>query len=440
MFPGGDTHMRGIGRRAHESNWSPHAADLAKKTGAVVIPIRFGLRPAKHLPWLGRIRARFIPEEPSSGQAKLNKGKIQLAVGSPISNSVLKSFSERQYCADFLRLATRVCGEHFGLLPRRLEILKGVLNHKSVTVGRQLDAPLAPAVDPSVIDLELSALPAGALIHGEGDFFMYHVRASEIPNTLIELGRLRELTFRCIGEGTGKLLDLDEFDDFYTHLLVWDRKQRRLVGAYRMGSAIAHRQRYVETLFQISGSLLRRLHSALELGRSFITPDYQVHSGVLNLMWKGIAQLVSQDPSRPILFGPVSMSAHFHPVSQALILHYLRQNHFDVRNARQVRAPIPPKWPKKLMGVDIERMTKGIRSIDHLSAVVSVLEKDGKGIPPLIKHYVRLGGRFLAFGVDEHFGNAVDGLLLLDLRETPFVLLKRFMGEAAARTFIDYKG
>ncbi len=440
MFPGGDTHMRGIGRQAHESNWSPHAADLAKKTGAVVIPIRFGLRPAKRLPWLGRIRTRFIPEVQSSGQAKLNKGKIQLAVGSPISNSVLKSFSERQHCADFLRLATRVCGEHYALLPRRLEILKGVLNHKSATVGRQQEAPLAPAVDPLLIESELSALHSGALIKAEGDFFIYYVRAPEIPNTLIELGRLREFTFRCIGEGTGKSLDLDEFDDFYSHLLVWDRVQRRLVGAYRMGRAEAHRQRYVETLFQISGPLLRRLHSALELGRSFITPDYQVHSGLLNLMWKGIAQLVAQDPSRPILFGPVSMSAQFHPVSQALILHYLRQNYFDGRNSRSVRAPVPPKLPKKLMGVDLEGLAKGIRSIDHLSFVVSVLEKDGKGIPPLMKHYVRLGGRFLAFGVDKHFGNAVDGLLLLDLRETPFALLKRFMGESTARRFIDHQG
>ncbi|MFM7585480.1 MAG: hemolysin, partial [Bacteroidota bacterium] len=145
-------------------------------------------------------------------------------------------------------------------------------------------------------------------------------------------------------------------------------------------------------------------------------------------------------PSRPILFGPVSMSAQFHPVSQALILHYLRQYHFDGRNARSVRAPVPPKLPKKLMGVDLEGMVKGIRSIDHLSAVVSVLEKDDKGIPPLIKHYTRFGGRFLAFGVDEHFGNAVDGLLLLDLRETPFALLKRFMGESTALRFIDQQG
>ena len=440
MFPGGDNHMRLIGKRAHETNWSPHAADLARKTAAVVIPIRFGLRPAQSLLWMGRIRKVDPPNQPSSGESKSKSAKIQLAMGSPIPNSVLKSFADREKCVGFMQLATRVCGEHYGLLPKKLAILKDILERGSAKQRQKQQDPLAPSVDPKRIEAELSALPTAAFIQADGDFTMYHAQASEIPNTLQEIGRMRELTFRSVGEGTGKSLDLDEFDEYYTHLLVWDRSKRRLVGAYRLGTTTAHRKRYVETLFQISDPLARRLNGALELGRSFITPDYQVHSGVLNLMWKGIARLVAQNPTHSMLFGPVSMSAQFHPVSRALILHYLNQNHLDVRNARLVRAPVPPRLPKKLMGVDLEGMAACVRSIDHLSALVSVLEKDGKGIPPLIKHYTRLGGRFLAFGVDEQFGNAVDGLLLLDLRDTPFALLKRFMGESMARKFIDRQG
>lgn len=440
MFPGGgvDTRIPHNSGRAHESNWSPHAADLAKKTGAVVIPIRFGVRLANPLPWMGRIKSRLNNlKGVSLKRPKPKGGCVQLAVGSPIPNSVLRSFTDRQVSTDFLQLVTRVCGEHYGLLPKKLEIFTGARDRKPVKGDVKKPVPLVTPIDPLLISAELSALPPEACIQAESNYFMYLVRATDIPITRKELGRLREYTFRSIGEGTGKSFDWDEFDESYHHLIVWDRSQSRLVGAYRMSINDSPRNSYVDTLFQISGPLLRQLNNALELGRSFITPDYQVESGILNLMWKGIGRYVSQNAIQPILYGPVSMSAQFHPVSRALILHYLRQKHYDAQNARHVRAPFPPKFPNKLLGIDLEAMARGIRSVDHLSALVSVIEKDGKGLPPLIKHYTRLGGRFLAFGVDDQFGNAVDGLLTLDLRDTPFALLKRFMGETAARTFLE---
>ncbi|MBM3919249.1 MAG: GNAT family N-acetyltransferase [Sphingomonadales bacterium] len=436
MFPGGDPHMRGVMRRKHESTWSPHAGDLAKKSGAVVLPVCFGLWPSPPLSWVGGIRSKMRPLVWSTRLAGQKGRKIHVAMGWLIPSPVLKSFSDRSVCSDFLLLASRVCGEQYGLLPKKFSILQGVWDRFSTENDLKPQILLAPAVNPGSIAAELSSLPSESMIQMEGDFQMFYVRAVDIPHTLREVGRLREYSFRAIGEGTGKALDLDEFDEYYTHLLVWDRSRQRLVGAYRMGRALPNRKRYVETLFQISNPLIRHLSNALELGRSFITAEYQVHSGVLNLMWKGIAKVVAQNPEHPLLYGPVSISGHFHPVSRALILYYLKQNHFDTRNARFVRAPVPPKLHRKQLGVDLECIARGIRSMDQLSALVSVLEKDGKGVPPLIKHYTRLGGRFLSFGVDEHFGNAVDGLLLLDLRNTPFALLKRFMGETVAKSFV----
>jgi len=439
MFPGGNTGFGVLGGRPRASVWSPHAADLAQKTGAVVIPVYFPGPARQRLSAMGRAlnsppSLLGLPDEPG------RKGRnIQLTTGRPIPNNVLKAFSDRQTCVDFMKLASVVGGAQYGLLSGKGEFLHAVKQQFWVGDVSKAKISLAPPVDPLLIEAELSSLPSAALLLAEGDFHIFQAGAADIPHTLREVGRLREYTFRSIGEGTGKAIDLDEFDDFYTHLLVWDQSARLIVGSYRMGSATTQHIRYVETLFSLSKTLKSRLSNALELGRSFITPEYQIRSGVLNLMWKGIAKVVAHNPGQPLLYGPVSLSAQYHPASMALMLHYLRINHFDRANARHVQAPVPPKWPKKFQGIDLEGIAGGVRTIEHLSSLVSSLEKDGKGVPPLIKHYSRLGGQFLGFGVDVHFGNAVDALLVLDLRDTPMPLLKRFMGEAAARRIIEHR-
>jgi putative hemolysin len=439
MFPGGITGFRALGGHLGASVWSHHAADLAKKTGAVVIPIYFARPPKNRLSVIER-ELNPLPSLVSLFKEPVPKaGNIQLAMGWPIPNTVLKAISDRRKCVDFMQLASKVGGAQNGLLSGKGGILHAVKQHFWAGDVSKAQISLGPAVDPGLIEAELSSLPPGALLFVEGDFQVFYVEAADVPHTLRELGRLREYTFRSIGEGTGNAVDLDEFDEFYAHLLVWDQSARLLVGSYRMGRATGQHTMYVETLFRLSKTLKRRLNNALELGRSFITPEYQVRSGVLNLMWKGIAKVVAQNPGQPLLYGPVSLSAHYHPASMALMLHYLKLNHFDKANARHVRAPVPPKWPKTFQGIDVEGIAASVRTFEQLSSMVSALEKDGKGIPPLIKHYSHLGGRFLGFGVDVHFGNAVDALLLLDLRNSPLPLLNRFMGAAEARRFLEHQ-
>jgi len=434
LFPGGDSLTKNLGGQVVETNWSEHASVLVRKTGAVVLPVCFELQPKSALPWMGAVGPKLRSLLRTARMAQQNKKlTIRFCTGRPVPFTLSKNWAEHAQLTDFLRLATRVWGDQLGMLKTRHKSGLAGWTEKWLLTPGAAEAPLALPIETAVIAGELTSLPPDALVYSEGNFRLFYVAAGDIPHTLLELGRLREYTFRLVGEGTGKCRDNDEFDSHYHHLVVWDQEKRQLAGAYRMGRAIPGQRRYVETLFEMAPPLLHRLHRALELGRSFILPEYQIHSGVLNMLWKGIAAVVIRNPDCPLLYGPVSMSSRFHPCTQALIYYYLKHNHFDLRNARFVRAPLPPRFPRRQMGVDLLPLAQGIKNIDQLTGLISTLEADGKGLPPLIKHYTRLGGRFIGFGVDRHFGNALDGLLLLDLRDTPLPLLKRYMGDAGAR-------
>ncbi len=129
------------------------------------------------------------------------------------------------------------------------------------------------------------------------------------PTLLDELGRLREITFRAAGEGTGRSADLDQFDAYYWHLLLWNKEKQELAGAYRAGNTDeiirSHgiNGLYTNTVFRYDEQLFLKIGSALELGRSFVRPEYQRQYAPLLLLWKGIARFVAAHPETPVLFG-----------------------------------------------------------------------------------------------------------------------------------------
>jgi putative hemolysin len=307
-------------------------------------------------------------------------------------------------------------------------------------------APGASAIVDGVpsarLKAEVDALPASQQLVQAGRFCVYCAPAAQIPRVLQEIGRLRELTFRAVGQGTGKCADIDLFDAYYLHLFVWDARDWAIVGAYRLGLVdeilARHGKRglYTHTLFRYRTRMMERLNPGIEVGRSFVRAEFQRSFAPLLLLWRGIARFVERSPRYAVLFGPVSISNRYAPASRRLMVAYLSAQRADPRLAGEVRPRRPYREATAVSAPHAE--LAGLRSIDELSQLIERIEHDHKGIPVLLRHYLRLGGRLLAFSVDEKFANSLDGLLLVDLRETEPTVLARYMGQSGTNAFRAY--
>ena len=283
------------------------------------------------------------------------------------------------------------------------------------------------------LSFEVETLPASSLLTRQGDLRVCLAKAQKIPQVLQEIGRLREVSFRAVGEGTGKEIDLDQFDEHYLHLFLWDEKREQIAGAYRLAptdKVLAQHGAeglYCSTLFEFETSFLDHLNPSLELGRSFVAPAYQKSLSALLALWKGIATYVSRNPKYHRLFGPVSISQDYTPLSQDIIVKFLRENRWNKELGPLVRPLNPfPGSPE---------ISPLLENIDQVSARVSESEADGKGIPVLLKQYLKLNATLLEFNLDPDFSDCLDALILVDLHDAPPAVLSRYMGKDAYAQF-----
>ncbi len=277
-------------------------------------------------------------------------------------------------------------------------------------------------------------------IVSQGAFDVYLCTAKAIPNILREIGRLREVSFRAVGEGTGREMDLDVFDEHYLHIFVWHREQREVVGAYRLGrtdlilSEFGSQGLYTSTLFEFAPPFLDFLNPALELGRSFVAPAWQKSIHPLALLWRGMATFASRQPRYARLFGPVSISDDYSALSRDIIVTYLRRERKNTVCSGWV-SPRNPYFPSSG-----DQISQHLRSIEEVSAAVASVEPDGKGLPVLLRQYVKLNATLLEFNVDPDFGSVLDALVLVDLREAPVHALTRHMGRDGYLAFAAAHG
>ena len=282
---------------------------------------------------------------------------------------------------------------------------------------------------------------AAHLLVQHGRFNVYCARAVQIPRALQEIGRLRELTFRAVGEGTGRASDIDLFDAFYLHLFVWDVHTASIAGAYRLGlvdeilARYGKRGLYTHSLFRYRTRLLDSLSPAIELGRSFVRAEYQRSFAPLLLLWAGIGRFIERSPRYAVLFGAVSISARYAPASRRLIVEYLSAYRADARLARDVK-PRRPFRDRARTAPDAPLSAPG--SLDELSRRIAQIEPDGKGVPVLLRQYLQLGGRLLGFTLDRAFADTLDGLIMVDVREVEEAVLARYMGKRGAAAFRAY--
>jgi putative hemolysin len=395
-----------------DSPWQRTAAELALKADAAVVPVRFEGRNSRLFRWAGRIhpllRTVLLPREMLACRGRA----VALHVGEAVGPPALRRHSTAAARTAWLRA--------------RVEALP-----------LPASVAVAPRAHAAAIAADVDALGDTALIESER-FTVYCAGPDRLPAVLAEIGRLRELTFRAVGEGTGRNRDLDEFDRTYRHLFVWDREQREIAGAYRLCATdrLGHRGTgglYTRTLFQYDDALLRQLGPALELGRSFVAPSYQRDFSPLLLLWKGIGRFVAAAPRYRRLFGAVSISDRYSAATRNLLAAFLSSNCGDPRLAAlvQPRHPLPPRPAAAGAAPPLPP------TFADLSSAVRALEADGKDMPVLLRQYLKLNARLLGFSVDPAFGDALDGLVVVDLTQVERPLLDRYLGRDGARSFLD---
>jgi putative hemolysin len=429
VFPAGEVSQWNVRQgQVTDPAWNNVAARLMRKTGATALPVYFCGHNSVTFQLLGllnpRLRTLLLLQE--FLQQRGNKVKVR--VGTSIPAELIADIQSDEEATDYLRRRTYLLSHRGKKTPLSLP------SKVRSALPRKAQDPIVPAVPQSFILGDIDALPADRLLIETADFAVYAARAPELPHLLDELGRLREITFRAAGEGTGRSADLDHFDAYYWHLLLWNKQKQELAGAYRAGNTDeiirtrGVKGLYTHSVFRYDEPLFLKIGSALELGRSFVRTEYQRQYAPLLLLWKGIARFVAAHPETPVLFGAVSISNEYSRISREMIVRYFEQRE-DGREFADLIHPRTPFRVPKLRHWDSRAVCSALRDLDELAESISDVEVDGKGVPVLIKQYAKVGGKLVGFNLDRKFSDVVDGLVIVDLRETDRQVLERYMGK-----------
>ncbi len=261
--------------------------------------------------------------------------------------------------------------------------------------------------------------------------------ASKVPNILQEIGRLREITFREVGEGTNEAIDLDAFDTYYHHMFLWDSDEGILVGAYRMGLGSQIFKKfgidgfYLQDLFRFEPELHKMMSQSIEMGRAFIIKSYQQKPMPLFLLWKGIVHTTLRYPEHKYLIGGVSISNQFTNFSKSLMIEFMKSHYYDPYVAQYVH-------PKKEFKVKLKDADKDFvfdeaeADLNKFDKIIDEVEPGALRLPVLLKKYIKQNARLVAFNVDPLFNNSVDGLMYIKIADLPESTVKPVMEEFQA--------
>lgn len=414
--------------RVIDDPWQENIAALIRKTNATVVPMHISGRTGvffQVVSMMARgLRPNFLPREILRDGRTLHR----IRLGKPVFPSVFEGKSDAQL-SDYLRLSSMLLSyEEPASMALRAKV-SPILSPDEVE-------PIAPNENNEILREEIAGLPEECLCYrGESSpFCVYATTAEKIPHMMKQIGRERERTFRNVGEGTGKASDTDQWDPHYVHLIMWDSREQQLAGAYRIGrSDLLIKQQgvkgiYNSSFFRFSPKFCRMIAQGLEMGRAFITPEYQRQPASLDTLWMGIGRYLNKYPHYRYLYGTVSISRDYSFASRSLILSFLRKNCMNREMEREVKAYFPPNG-MGLRSEDSRLLSSALPDVRALTSMVSEIEGNGAGIPVLLKQYLRLGGRMVSFGIDNDFGGVLDCLVVVELDKTPERIRQRYRGK-----------
>ncbi|NOH28702.1 lysophospholipid acyltransferase family protein [Vibrio mediterranei] len=429
VFPAGEVSQL-VDRKSlqlEDKQWSRSVSTLIKRNQATTVPVHIGGVNSKHFYLAGKVHPML--RTAMLGRELLNKKNtaIRISIGNKIKFKEVSSLDSQQLVS-YLRLNTYLLNQQH---PER--------NHSSLS-SHQRHQAIASETHLSELLEDIELLPQEHLLLTSGEFEVYCTSMDYIPAVMREIGRIREINFRQVGEGTGQSLDIDQFDQLYQHLFVWDKEKQKLVGAYRLGlvdELIKQgdiRALYSRTLFNFEHSFLNTMGKSIEMGRSVVAEEYQKSMSALLLLWKGIAEFVRRHPNYTHLFGPVSISNDYSDIARQLLTDTMTLHHYDNDSARYVSASNPPKQNRHRQWCP--QTLSALADVQLLSRVISRLDT-GKSVPVLLRQYLNLNGKLVCFNVDPNFNDALDGLIVVDLTSVPHKSLASYMGSEYAKQYLN---
>lgn len=430
VFPAGEVSTYKDGKLIVDKPWEESVIKLIQKANVPVIPIYFHARNSRLFYFLSKLnpllRTAKLPSELFSQKGRV----IKVRIGKPIAVNDQKEYTNIQDYCDFVRRKTYMLANPFEkeikpIAPPSLKISK---SPKEI-VGQKNNHKIIEEVN-KLRDTN------GRLLKSK-DYEVFFAPSKEIPNIKFEIGRLREITFREVGEGTNKSIDLDTFDGYYHHLFLWDDSAKKIVGAYRMGLGKHIYKKYgiegfyVHTLFKFEPELYKMMESSIEMGRAFIIKEYQQKPMPLFLLWKGIVHVTLRYPEYKYLIGGVSISNQFSNFSKSLMIEFMKSHYYDPYIAQYIH---PKKEYKvKLKDADKDFVFDATKAdMNKFDKVIDELEPGSLRIPVLIKKYVKQNARLVAFNVDPKFNNAIDGLMYIRVADIPESTVKPVLEEFQA--------
>jgi putative hemolysin len=414
-----------------DKQWGSTVLRFIRNSKVPVVPVYFKGTNSLFFQLLGLIHPTLQAFKLPSELWNKKQTSIEIRVGNPITVKDLDEFHEIHRYGRFLRAKTYALGTS-------LEVKKffsPVDEH--LPEAEEIIQPLPV----ESLQAEIDHLPEEHLLFEVVPFKVFCAPAADIPNIILEIGRLREETFRLVGEGTNKKIDLDEYDIYYRHLFIWDCDAHRIAGAYRigMGAEIIDEYGikgfYIDSLYRIGEGFRPVMSSAIELGRSFIIAEYQKKPLSLYCLWKGILYFLLKHPEYRYLIGPVSISNRFSHFSRSLMIEYIGHHYFDQQLAKFV-APRNAFVPN--MGdVDVEILMEGPKDLGKFDKHIRDVDIEDVGMPILLKKYLGLNGKIVAFNLDPNFNDALDGLLVLDIMNIPLPILTTLSKEIDDATILE---
>jgi putative hemolysin len=438
-FPAGEVAHYQYDRKAiTDPAWKDTITRIARRLGVPVLTLFFSGMNSRAFQLFGMLHPKIRTALLFQEMLKKRNQTLDVLIGKPISPARLRNFESPAVATEFLRMKTYLLGQRSGT---SASIKDG---DAQATIPNPIaPQPIAPPEDVELLESEIRSLGEDPILCRLGNLWVLHAGSAQIPKVLREIGRQREIAFRAVGEATGREIDLDCYDHRYQHIFLWDQQNRRILGAYRVGhtdrilSESGIKGLYVNSLFPLSRSFLKRLGPALELGRAFVRQENQCDGRSLPLLWSGIARYIAKQPEYRYLYGPVSISSNYRPVSRQMMAWFLRDNHASQERLRMYSRLKSPSFmvPDRRAA---RKCCESVQSLEDLSDLISDIEPDSKGIPVLLRHYVRLGAKVLAFNIDPQFGNCLDALVVVDLAGVNARLLERLMGKPASTNFLRF--
>ncbi|MFT6092270.1 MAG: putative hemolysin [Pseudohongiellaceae bacterium] len=411
-------------RRVQDRPWTRLVGQLIKRYECPCVPVYVGGRNSNYFYTAGRIHPRLRTVLLPRQLANKQNYNLPLSIGRPIPATELRLLTSPKAVTEYIRVST------------------DALAQEPVKIKCDLDHGI-DEFDSESSKLEIQStlinLDSFRLIEHE-EFDVYCAPYDKLGSMMEQIAIAREFSFRAVGEGTGQSKDSDEFDPHYLHLFLWDKAQSRIAGAYRVGlvdeivAAHGVKGLYSRSLYEYDENFIRQLGCAIEMGRSFIHPDYQRRPVSLNLLWRGIGAILVQRPKYHTLFGSVSISREYSDLARSLIADTLLTN-FQAKDFAALVKPITPlKVRNRVWTID---MLAELANVKMLGKLIGRCDP-GKAVPVLLRHYLALNGKMVCFNVHSGFNDSLEGLIIVDARKTDRKTLTRFLGAAGYDYFMSF--